>query len=73
MAANRTVRVIGRTRILIVSIRIRAGFNHVGAPLGRRFAVAVLGSFEKPDRIRASHRGIPRVTVNRRCEERLII
>lgn len=66
LAARRTVRVTGRTRILIVSIRIRAGFNHVGAPLGSRFAVAVLGSFEKPERIRANHRGIPRVIVNRR-------
>lgn len=66
LAANRTVKVMGRTRILIVSIRMRAGFNHVGAPLGRRFAVAVFGFFEKPDRMRASHRGMPRVTVNRR-------
>lgn len=73
LAANRTVNVMGRTRILIVSIKIRAGFSHVGAPLGSRFAVAVLGSFEKPERIRDSHRGIPRVTVNRRWEDRLII
>ena len=73
LAASRTVRVIGRTRILIVSIRMRAGFNHVGAPPGNRFAVAVFGSFENPERINESHKGIPRVTVNSRWEEVLMM
>ena len=72
LAASRTVRVIGRTRILMVSIRISAGFSQVGAPLGRRFAVTVFGSFINPERIRLSHRGIPKVTVRRRWEDILI-
>ena len=72
-AARRTVRVMGRTRILMDSIRIRAGFSHVGAPLGSRFAVAVFGSFKKPEMIRESHMGMPRVTVKRRWEEGLIV
>lgn len=68
-AARRTVRVIGRTKILIVSINTRAGFSHMGAPPGRRFADTFFGALDTPDIIRASHIGRPRVTVNRRWEE----
>ena len=38
-AASRNLRVIGRTEILVVSINTRKGFNHLGAPPGRREAV----------------------------------
>lgn len=64
LAARRTVRVMGRTEILIVSISTRAGFNHIGAPPGKRLAVTFFGFFEIPERIRDSHRGSPRATVN---------
>lgn len=42
-AASRTVKVIGRTIILTVSIIIRGEFSHKGAPPGRRFAATVFG------------------------------
>jgi len=35
-AANRKDRVNGRTEILVVSIKIRNGFSHVGAPSGKK-------------------------------------
>lgn len=72
LAASRTERVIGRTAILMVSMRIRGGFSHVGAPLGRRFAVTVFGLLLIPEIIKLSHRGRPRITVSRRWEEGLI-
>ena len=40
LAASRNDRVIGRTRILVVSIRTRNGFSHEGAPPGRSEAAA---------------------------------
>ena len=66
LAARRTVRVIGRTRILMVSIRIRAGFNQVGAPPGRRLARAVFELNINPEMIRDNHSGNPRLTENKR-------
>lgn len=42
-AANRKDKVIGRTRTLVVSIITRKGFNHSGAPSGRKWAVDFLG------------------------------
>jgi hypothetical protein len=36
LAANRKDSVSGRTVILTVSIKIKNGFNHVGAPSGRK-------------------------------------
>lgn len=35
-AASRKDRVIGCTNTLIVSVRTKNGFNHVGAPSGRK-------------------------------------
>jgi hypothetical protein len=35
-AASRKDRVIGRTRILVVSISTKNGFSHSGAPSGRK-------------------------------------
>lgn len=39
LAASRNDRVIGRTKILVVSMRTRNGFSHSGAPSGRKWAV----------------------------------
>jgi hypothetical protein len=36
LAANRNDRVIGRTMILVLSIKTRNGFNQSGAPSGRK-------------------------------------
>lgn len=36
LAASRKDRVIGRTTVLIVSMRTRNGFSQIGAPSGRK-------------------------------------
>ena len=43
LAANRNESVIGRTKILVVSIRTRNGFNHSGAPSGKKCATDFFG------------------------------
>lgn len=70
-AAKRKERVIGRTRVLTVSIRIRNGFSQEGAPPGRRDARVVEGLNFILDIRRLSHRGSPRTKVKNRCEEDL--
>lgn len=64
LAASRKHRVIGRNRILMVSIKINGTASQFGAPIGRRPAINFLkeGSLDK---IRASHKGSPtgRVTI----------
>lgn len=62
-AASRTDRVIGRTAVLTVSIKIKKGFNHVGAPLGSRAANVVEGLKVILDIINLNHKGIPKVRV----------
>lgn len=42
-AASRNDRVIGRTRILVVSIITKNGFNHSGAPSGKKCATDFFG------------------------------
>jgi hypothetical protein len=42
-AANRNDSVRGRTVILVVSIRMRNGFSHAGAPSGRKCATNAFG------------------------------
>lgn len=59
-AARRNERVKGRTRTLDVSIRTRNGFNHSGAPSGRKCAVEALGLKEKLEMIILSQIGSPR-------------
>jgi len=63
-AASRKHRVIGRNKILIVSIKINGMASQVGAPIGRNPAINFLKE-GSPDKIRASHRGSPtgRVTI----------
>jgi hypothetical protein len=58
-AANRNDSVIGRTMILIVSIKIRNGFNHKGAPSGRKCAVNCFQLFIDLEIIIFSHIGSP--------------
>lgn len=72
-AASRNLRVMGRTEILVVSINTKNGFNHLGAPPGRREAVQEEGLNKIPDRIRDNHRGNPIVKVKDRCLEILNI
>lgn len=44
LAASRNERVIGRIRVLKVSITTRRGFSHIGAPEGKRWAANEAGS-----------------------------
>lgn len=71
LAASRTLKVMGRTRILTVSIRMSGGDSHAGAPLGRRLAAAVIGFLMMPEIMRDSHNGRARVTENKRWDEML--
>ena len=43
LAASRKERVIGRTKVLSVSIMTRNGFSHIGAPEGSRWAAKEAG------------------------------
>lgn len=57
LAARRTPRVRGRTKILIVSMRIRGGDSHGGAPVGRRLAALFFGLWAELEMMVISHRG----------------
>lgn len=67
LAARRNERVIGRRRILTVSINTKKGFNQSGAPDGRRPAAKEAGELIIDDRMRAIHIGSPNLRVKRRC------
>ena len=71
LAASRTLSVMGRTIVLIVSMIIRGGASQAGAPLGRKLADAFFGLWTNPERIKANHRGRASVTENKRCEDAL--
>lgn len=58
LAASRKHKVIGRNRILIVSIKIKGIANHSGAPRGRREAMTFLNE-GREDRIKDNHKGRP--------------
>jgi hypothetical protein len=73
LAANRNERVIGRTRILIVSTITKKGLSHQGAPAGKRCAVKDTGLWVAPERIRDNHRGKPKDNVKIKWEENLNI
>lgn len=66
-AANRNESVSGRTLILTVSIKIKNGFNHVGAPSGRKCATNCLIFSDILEIIIDNHRGRPRDKVNIKC------
>lgn len=68
-AANRNDRVIGRTKILVVSIITKKGFNHSGAPSGRKWAVDFFGAKLKLDINILIHIGKPIHSVIIKCLE----
>lgn len=70
-AASRNDRVIGRTMVLTVSIKIRNGFSQAGAPPGSKDASLVERLNLKLEIIRLNHRGSPKVKVKKRWEEEL--
>jgi hypothetical protein len=67
LAASRKDKVIGRTEILVVSIKTRNGFNQKGAPPGRIPAAKLEGEFTTEERIKANQRGRAKVRVKNRC------
>lgn len=73
LAASRKLSVIGRTEILVVSIRTKNGFNQLGAPPGRRAAAQEDGFDSRPEIIRDSQIGRPITRVKERCLVRLKI
>lgn len=73
MAANRTHKVNGRIKILVVSIKMSAGFNQSGAPPGKRCAATLEGLVITPEMINPSHIGSPNLKVKTKCEENLKI
>ena len=68
-AASRTDKVTGRTAVLTVSIKMRNGFNHEGAPPGKRDAKVVIGLKNTLDKINLSHSGRPKENVKIKCED----
>jgi len=71
LAASRNDKVIGRTIILVVSISTRNGFNQLGAPSGRKWAIDALGAFVNVDIIILSQIGNPKLMVKIRCLDNL--
>lgn len=59
-AANRKDKVNGRTKILVVSIKIKNGFSQVGAPSGNRWAIDDLAFFINDEMINDIHNGKPK-------------
>ena len=69
LVASRKDNVIGRTRILVVSIITKNGFSHSGAPSGRKWATDFFGEYVKDEMIILSHIGRPIDSVRIRCLE----
>jgi hypothetical protein len=63
LAANRKDNVIGRTIILIVSIRTRKGFNQSGAPPGKSLPINFIGLYIILERIIENHKTRPKTKV----------
>lgn len=59
LAVSRTDSVIGRTKILTVSIITKNGFNGAGAPIGRSPAITEVGLKNVAEMIKESHNGNP--------------
>lgn len=66
-AASRNDRVMGRTMILVVSIKTKNGFSHSGAPSGRKCATDFFGEWVNDEMIIDSHIGRPIDSVIIRC------
>lgn len=69
LAASRKDSVIGRTSTLVVSIITRNGFNHSGAPSGRKWAIDFFGLHIIEDIIILIHIGRPMDKVKIKCLE----
>ena len=55
LAINRTVKVKGRIKTLIVSIKIKKGLKITGVPLGKKCPKNFLGLYNIPLKIRYPH------------------
>lgn len=67
LAVSRTESVIGRTKILTVSMITRKGFKAAGAPIGSNLATTEVGLKKIPEIIKESHKGRPRDKEIARC------
>lgn len=67
LAVSRTESVIGRTKILTVSMITRKGFKAAGAPIGSSLATTEVGLKKIPEIIKESHKGRPRDKEIARC------
>ena len=67
LAAKRNAKVNGRTTILVVSIKIKKGFNQSGAPSGRMCAIDDFIFLEKEEIINVNHKGNLKLRVIIRC------
>lgn len=72
-AANRNDRVIGRTKILIVSTKTKNGFNQSGAPPGKILAKNLVWELINEEIIKDNHKGIAIAIVKNKCLEILKI
>lgn len=68
-AASRKDRVIGRTNVLINSMRTKTKASHSGEPWGTKFDIVTTAFFLKEDVIDIIHIGIPKVIVTIRWED----
>lgn len=66
-AAKRNDKVKGRTIILVVSIKIKNGFNQSGAPSGKRWATVWERFLNAEDKIKDIHKGKPNDSVKIKC------
>lgn len=67
MAASRNESVMGRTRILIVSIITKKGFNQSGAPPGKSPPENFIGLKNNLERIIVIHSESPKISVKIKC------
>lgn len=71
MAARRKDRVIGRTKVLKVSITTRNGLSHIGAPEGSRWAAKDVGLYTMADKTIINQMGRPKEKEKRMWDENL--
>lgn len=67
LAANRNDSVMGRTKILVVSIITKNGFSHSGAPSGRKCAIDFFVCNVNEEIIILNHIGRPIERVRIKC------
>ena len=67
LAVSRSESVIGRTKILTVSMITRKGFKAAGAPMGSNLAITEVGLKKIPEIIKESHKGRPKDKEMAKC------